>query len=159
MRRANAPRPPEDSLALRAAVLGAVVTGAVALAAVGAVSFGGIVLVVALLVAGYAFSHVYRYPTPWKWVVKVLLTMGALLALQQFFSSLRALQTVDEARFPLASLFLAVQVLHGFDLPARKDLNFSLGSSLALMAIAATLAQDMVYAFFLVTYFGFVMAA
>lgn len=159
LRRANAPRPPEDSLALRAAVLGAVVTGAVALAAVGAVSFAGIVLVAALLAGGYAFSHVYRYPTRWKWVVKVLLTVGALLALMQFFGALRALQTVDEARFPLATLFLAVQVLHGFDLPARKDLNFSLGSSLALMAIAATLSQDMTYGFFLVTYFGFVMAA
>ena len=159
LRRANAPRPPEDSIALRGAVLGAVVTGTAALTSVGAISLSLTLLVVVLLGAGYAFSYVYRNPPSWKWAVKILLTLGALAALAHFFGELRKLQTVDEARFPLATLFLAVQVLHGFDLPARKDLNFSLGSSLALMAIAGTLSQDTGYAFYLVTYFGFVMAA
>ena len=144
---------------LRAAVLGAVLTGTVALTAAGAVSVPLTVVLVVLLGAGYAFSHVYRHPTRWKWIVKVLLTAGAIAALTHFLGGLRGLQTVDQARFPLATLFLAVQVLHGFDLPARKDLNFSLGSSLALMAIAGTLSQDMGYALFLAVYFGFVMAA
>lgn len=159
IKRANAPRPPEDSLALRAAVLGAVVTGTAALSSVGAVSLTLTVVVTMLLLGGYAFSYVYRRPTSWKWVVKVFLTLGAVAALVHFFGELKTLQTVDEARFPLATLFLAVQVLHGFDLPARKDLNFSLGSSLALMAIAGTLSQDGGYGFYLVAYFGFVMGA
>ena len=150
---------PEDSLALRGAVLGAVVTGTLALAAAGAVSPGGATLVVALLVAGYWFSYVFRGETSWKWMAKVVLALGAVLAVGDFAGEVRAIRTLDEARFPLAELFLMVQVIHGFDLPARKDLNFSLGSSLALMAIAGTLAQDMAFAFFLVVYFGFVMAA
>ncbi|MDQ4125748.1 MAG: DUF3488 and transglutaminase-like domain-containing protein, partial [Actinomycetota bacterium] len=159
IRRANAPRPPEDSIALRAAVLGAVCTGTAALSSVGAVSLSLTLLVLTLLAGGYAFSYVYRQPARWKWVVKVLLTVGAVASLVHFFGELRTLQTVDEARFPLATLFLAVQVLHGFDLPARKDLNFSLGSSLALMAIAGTLSQDSAYASYLVVYFAFVMGA
>ena len=159
LRRANAPRPPEDSIALRVAILGAVCTGTAALSSVGAVSTSLTLVVLAFLGAGYAFSYVYRRPTSWKWIVKILLTVGAVVAVVNFFGELRTLQTVDEARFPLATLFLAVQVLHGFDLPARKDLNFSLGSSLALMAIAATLSQDSGYAFYLVVYFAFVMAA
>jgi protein-glutamine gamma-glutamyltransferase len=159
VRRANAPRPPEDSLMLRAAVLGAVVTGTGALSLTGAVSVPATLFVIALLAAGYTFSYVYREPTRWRWAVKILLTVAAVAALTQFFGSLRTLQTVDEARFPLATLFLTVQVLHGFDLPARKDLNFSLGSSLALMAIAGTLSQDSTYGYFLAVYFAFVMAA
>lgn len=159
LRRANAPKPPEDSVALRAAVLGAVYTGVLALYFAGAVEAGSLARNLALLWVGYWFSHVFRHPVPWKWVVKVFLTVGALVALMQFFQALRTLQTVDEARFPLASLFLSVQVLHGFDVPARKDLNFSLGSSLALMAIAGTLAQDLTYGVFLLVYFAFVIAA
>ena len=159
VRRANAPRPPEDSLALRVAVLGAVCIGVVTLASVEAVSIPLALIVLALLGAGYSFSYVYRHPTSWRWIVKLALTAGAVAALLHFFDAVDRLQTVDEARFPLANLFLAVQVLHGFDLPARKDLNFSLGSSLALMAIAATLSQDGSYGLYLVVYFGFVMAA
>jgi transglutaminase-like putative cysteine protease len=159
LKRANAPRPPEDSLALRAAVLGAVMTGAGALGAVGAVAPGTLVVILVALAAGYWISYVRRHSTSWTWVLKLGLTAGAVMALLQFFGDLRGLRTLDEARFPLASLFLVVQVLHGFDLPARKDLNFSLGSSLALMAVAGTLSQDMTYGVFLVVYFAFVMAA
>ncbi|HEV2755301.1 MAG TPA: DUF3488 and transglutaminase-like domain-containing protein [Actinomycetota bacterium] len=157
VKRANGPRPPEDSLALRGVVLGAVMTGTVALASVGAVSPAMLVMLLVALPLGYWVSHVRRHSPSWG--IKIGLTVGAVLALVRFFDELRAVATLDEARFPLATLFLAVQVLHGFDLPARKDLNFSLGSSLALMAVAGTLSQDMTYGFFLLVYFAFVMAA
>ena len=157
LKRANAPRPPEDSLALRATVLGAVMTGTGALASVGAVSPVMLTVVLVLLPVGYWVSYVRRRSSSWS--IKIGLTVGAILALVRFFEELRAVATLDEARFPLATLFLAVQVLHGFDLPARKDLNFSLGSSLALMAVAGTLSQDMTYGTFLLVYFAFVMGA
>ncbi|MDQ3916681.1 MAG: transglutaminaseTgpA domain-containing protein, partial [Actinomycetota bacterium] len=157
LKRANAPRPPEDSLALRGVVLGAVMTGTVALASVGAVSPAMLTALLVALPLGYWVSHVRRHAPSWG--IKIGLTVGAVLALVRFFDELRAVTTLDEARFPLATLFLAVQVLHGFDLPARKDLNFSLGSSLALMAVAGTLSQDMTYGVFLLVYFAFVMAA
>ena len=34
-----------------------------------------------------------------------------------FFSQLGSVQTLDEIRFPLAEIFLWIQVLHSFDLP------------------------------------------
>ncbi|MDQ4025361.1 MAG: DUF3488 domain-containing protein, partial [Actinomycetota bacterium] len=157
VKRANAPRPPEDSLALRGVVLGAVMTGTGALASVGAVSPAMLIVLMVALPLGYWVSYVRRRSPSWG--IKIGLTVGAVLALVRFFDELRAVSTLDEARFPLATLFLAVQVLHGFDLPARKDLNFSLGSSLALMAVAGTLSQDMTYGMFLLVYFAFVMAA
>ena len=157
IRRANATRRPEDSLALRIAVLAAVMTAMLALVAESAVSIvTGALLLIALPLA-YWVS--YRRRAEDNWHIKLALTFGASLALFRFLQQLSGVVTLDEVRFPLADLFLWVQVLHGFDLPARKDLNFSLGSSLTLMAVAGSISQDLTFAFFLVAYLGFVVAA
>lgn len=157
IRRANQTRHPEDSIALRAVVLGAVVTAALALVAERAVApASGALLVVALV---FAYWVSYRRRAADNWHIKLALTAGALIALFRFLGQLAGVSTLDEVRFPLADLFLWVQVLHGFDLPARKDLNFSLGSSLTLMAVAGSVSQDLVLAGFLVVYLGLVVAA
>lgn len=157
IRRANETRQPEDSLVLRGVVLGAVMTAALALVAEEAVDLStGAALLVALPVA-YWISYKRRRKDNWQ--IKIGLTVGAIFALFAFLQQLSGVATLDEVRFPLASLFLWVQVLHGFDLPARKDLNFSLGSSLTLMAVAGSISQDLKIAFFLIVYLGFVIAA
>ena len=157
VRRANETRRPEDSLLLRIVVLGAVLTAAMALVAEKAIApMTGLILLVALPVA-YWVSYVRRAKDNWH--IKILITIAAITALFGFFGQLRGVATLDEVRFPLAGLFLWVQVLHGFDLPARKDLNFSLGSSLTLMAVAGSISQDMWFLFFLVVYFGFAVAS
>ena len=157
IRRANSTRRPEDSLALRTAVLAAVMTAMLALVAESAVDVTtGALLLVALPLA-YWVS--YRRRAEDNWHIKLALTFGALFALFRFLQQLSGVVTLDEVRFPLADLFLWVQVLHGFDLPARKDLNFSLGSSLTLMAVAGSISQDLTFVFFLVAYLGFVVAA
>ena len=50
-----------------------------------------------------------------------------MVALTAFLQQVKGAATVDEARLPLASLFLWVQVLHAFDVPRRRDLAFSDG--------------------------------
>ena len=157
VRRANAPGTPEDSIPLRVVVLGAVMTGMATLASVGALSAGALVLLAGILPFAYWISYVRRRSQ--NWGLKFLITIGAVAALVNFLTDLRAVATLDEIRFPLASLFVSVQVLHSLDLPARKDLNFSLASSLTLMAVAGTLSQDTTYGAFLIVYFGFVMAS
>ena len=150
IRRANQTRRPEDSIALRAVILGTVLTAALALVVERAVSpVTGAILLVALPTA-YWISYRRRHSDNWH--IKLALTVAAILALLQFFAQLRGVVTLDEVRFPLAELFLWVQVLHGFDLPARKDLNFSLGSSLTLMAVAGSISQDTKLLAFLVLY-------
>jgi protein-glutamine gamma-glutamyltransferase len=157
LKRVNKTRVPEDSIALRAAVLAAVMTGAVAVLVQGAVpvSSGGLALVG--LPVAYVVSYLRRESD--NYAVKIGITVAACLALFSFLQNARAIGTLDEVRFPLAALFLIVQVLHGFDLPARKDLNFSLGSSLALMAVAGSLSQDMRFGLLLVIYFVFATLA
>ena len=157
VRRANETRRPEDSLVLRGVVLGAVLTAAMALVAEGAVSaVTGAILLIALPFA-YWTSYVRRAKDNWH--IKIAITIAAIAALLGFLGQLRGVGTLDEVRFPLAELFLWVQVLHGFDLPARKDLNFSLGSSLTLMAVAGSISQDLRFLFFLLVYFAFALVA
>ncbi|MGH2694535.1 MAG: transglutaminase TgpA family protein [Actinomycetota bacterium] len=153
----NRTRSPEDSVAFRAAVLGAVIVAVFALGAEQAVSITTTLVVAVLLPAAYWFSYVRRARDNWH--VKIVLALAAIFALLRFFGQVGTIGTLDEVRFPLADVFLWVQVLHSFDLPARKDLNFSLGSSLALIALAASLSQDMTFALFLVVYGGFVVVA
>jgi protein-glutamine gamma-glutamyltransferase len=157
IRRANKTRRPEDSIALRGAVLGAVMTGMYALAVERAISIQTAMLLTGLLPLAYWISYIRRAKD--NWAIKIVLTFVAIVALTRFFGQLRGLATLDEVRFPLAELFLWVQVLHGFDLPARKDLNFSLGSSLTLMAAAGSISQDLWFGIMLVVYFAFAITA
>lgn len=157
IRSANQTRKPEDSIVLRAVILAAVLTAALALVAESAVApTTGVLLVIALPLA-YWISYLRRAEDNWH--IKIALTVGAIVALFRFLGQLSGIATLDEVRFPLADLFLWVQVLHGFDLPARKDLNFSLGSSLTLMAVAASVSQDLKLALFLLVYFGLAIVA
>src|SRR5687767_13289910 len=157
IRNANRTRQPEDSILLRATVLLAVMTGALALTVENAIAGEIGVLLLVLLPFAYWVSYVRRDKDNWH--IKIALTVLAIFALIRFFGQLRGIATLDEVRFPLADLFLWIQVLHGFDLPARKDLNFSLGSSLTLMAVAASISQDLWYLITLILYFGFGAAA
>ena len=157
VRNANKTRSPEDSLALRVMVLAAVMTGALALTVENAISGYTGALILLLLPFAYWVSYVRRREDNWH--IKIAVTVLAIYALIRFFGQLRGIATLDEVRFPLADLFLWVQVLHGFDLPARKDLNFSLGSSLTLMAAAGSVSQNMTFGIYLLVYFAFAAAA
>src|SRR5688572_21047272 len=132
-------------------------TAALALAFEQAVAPSTAALLLVALPLAYWVS--YRRRAQDNWHIKIALTVGAILALVRFLGQLSGIATLDEVRFPLADLFLWVQVLHGFDLPARKDLNFSLGSSLTLMAVAGSISQSMAFAPFLVVYVGSVIVA
>lgn len=132
-------------------------TGVVALAAEQAISATTALVVLLVLPAAYWVSYVRREKE--NWPIKLALTIGAVVALIRFLGQVQGVTSLDQVRFPLADIFLWVQVLHSFDLPQRKDLNFSLGSSLALMAVAGSVSQDLRFAVFLVIYFIFVVAA
>jgi len=157
IRRANRTLIPEDSIALRAAVLGAVMTGAFALALERAISVPTAAGVLLTLPVAYYIS--YRRRAKDNWHIKLALTVAAIIGLMRFFGQLGAIATLDEVRFPLADLFLWVQVIHGFDLPARKDLNFSLGASLTLMAVAGSISLDLRFLAPLLAYMAFAATA
>jgi transglutaminase-like putative cysteine protease len=150
IRRANRTRAPENSVALRSFVFVAVLWSVAAHRAEEAVAASTGLIALLVMAFGSWLSHRRRRSD--NWLIKVVLAVLALVALARFFGQVGEIATLDEARFPLAEVFLWVQVLHSFDLPARRDLYFSLGSSLALMAIAGSISQDMSFGLLLVVY-------
>ena len=144
---------PEDSVAIRLVVAAAV---EIAIAAVvtqpDAVEPITAIAAVVLAPAGYLFS--YRRRRRPNVLLKVVLSVALLAALGQFLGAVRAVTSVDQARIPLASLFPWVQVLHAFDVPRRRDLAFSMASSLILMAEAGALSMSTSFLAFLVPWAG-----
>lgn len=135
------PGRPEQSLLLRIVVVTAVAVGAAAAAGQGAVPLSLASIAIPLLFAAGAIAHRNRDGAP-AWV-KAAAAALIVVALVRGAQGAGRVQTLDEARFVLAELFLVVQVAHSLDLPRRRDLYVSLGSSLVLLAVAASLSQDM----------------
>ncbi len=152
LRRVNAPPPPEDSIAFRVAVLAAVM---VAAGAVLAEDVGGPILRVAVLVgipAGFAWSHVARAREGF-WL-KLGLALGVLVVFGGFLRAVSGAAggSFAEVQVPLAELFLWVQLLHSLDVPGRRDLLFSLVSSLVLIAVAGVLSISLSFGLYLVAW-------
>jgi transglutaminase-like putative cysteine protease len=142
----------EDSVPMRVVAALAVEVAIIAVVAQGAVD--GFTAVCALLAApaGYLFSYRQRHHS--ALTTKILLSIGLLVAFAQFLSTVRTATTIDQARIPLASLFLWVQVLHSFDVPRRRDLSFSMMSSVVLMAEAGALSLTTSLLWFMVVWAG-----
>jgi transglutaminase-like putative cysteine protease len=104
------------------------------------------------IVVGYVVSYLRRRGS--NWWLKIALTAGILFAMREFFAALVA--NPYDPRIPLVQLFLWLQVLHSFDLPARKDLKYSLASAVILLAIGAVYTRATTFGWFLVV---FVLAA
>ena len=149
LKQVNAPGPPEESIAFRVAVLAAVVAGEAAVLREGV---GTPVLWLAC-VAGtpLAFFMSYRTRNADRFWLKVGIAGALLVALARFARTASNLETasIADVQIPLAELFLWVQLLHGLDVPARRDLMFSLSSSVTLVIVAGVLSVDTSYAIYL----------
>ena len=110
------------------------------------------ILAAGAIVVGYIVSYLRRRGP--NWWLKIAITAGILLAMREFFVALVA--NPYDPRIPLVQLFLWLQVLHSFDLPARKDLKYSLASAVVLLAIGAVYTRATTFGWFLVL---FVLAA
>jgi protein-glutamine gamma-glutamyltransferase len=156
IRRANRPGPPEDSIAVRMAAGGAVLTGIAACRAEGELSVAVAAASAALVVVGMVFSYdTRRRPLV---LVKPVLALAVVVAFIWFFvhiSSGGGVSDISQVESPLAVLFVWVQVTHAFDVPARRDLAFSLAGSASLMAVAAAQAIDLGFAGYVLVWIAF----
>jgi protein-glutamine gamma-glutamyltransferase len=132
----------EDSIALR------VVTSLMALngfAAVFQIIESSEVLT-ALSALGVIAGSIVSYHRRGKnnfWI-KVAISWGILLIAGLFFRDLlaRLASSVSDTRVPLTQMLVALQALHTFDMPRRRDLNVSALVGLALLASASTLTRE-----------------
>ncbi len=152
IKRVNARPPPESDVRVRICVLVAVMAAALAVIGQGVGSTAFRAVVIAGLPAGYWYSWRTRYQEGF-WL-KVVVALCAFAALGWFVITIapRAGATFADAQVPLAELFLIVQVLHGLDVPARRDLLFSLLSGVVLMAVAGVLSVSMALVPFLLVW-------
>ena len=128
----------EDSRAIRLVVALLVEVSVVAVVAQGAANALTGAAAIALVPVGYAYAYVRRARP--STATKVALAAGLLVALAAFLRAVDGARSFDDARVPLASLFLWVQVLHAFDVPRRRDLGFSVVSSVILIGEAGALS-------------------
>ena len=140
VKRANAKGIPEESVAVRVAVVVSVLAATSATLSQGV---GGWPLRVAStlgIAGGFAYSHHARHKE--GYALKAFLALGVIAAFLHFLSATSGVgpAAINELQLPLAELFLWVQVLHSLDVPARRDLLFSLLSSLVLIAVAGVLS-------------------
>lgn len=149
---AGFPRPrkrrPEDSVELRAWVLATVLVGEIAVLTSG--YFGLVTAVLVPLLTATAFFVSYRRRAENNFLIKILLAFAALAVLAVFFREV--LSSLYDTRVPLARLFLWIQVIHAFDLPARKDVAYSLVSGVILIAVGAVLSMNLWFALFILLF-------
>jgi len=132
---------PEDSPGLRLSVLAAVLIAEVTIFSMGYYNAIETVAVPALTIAGFTYSWKFRRRRNllMKFILSILVVAVAVLFVRELATSFL------DTRLPLIKLLLWLQVLHSFDVPARRDLKFSLASGLTMIAAGAVLSTGMAY--------------
>jgi transglutaminase-like putative cysteine protease len=140
---------------LRVACAGAVIISILAGAALQEISRPSAYAAVALVVAGMVFSYRTRARPP-MWI-KGLVAVAAVAVLLWFFRRVggQSVPDITTVENPLTVLFVWIQVVHSFHVPARRDLLFSLGGSAALMAVAAAQAIDIHFGLYVLAWSAF----
>lgn len=101
-----------------------------------------------LVTLGFAFSYWRRGRR--NWWVKAILAVGCLVVGYRFLRDVVA--DPYHTSVPLTVLLLWLQTLHAFDVPARRDLLFSVLSSVILMAVAAAFTTSLAYLAYLAAF-------
>lgn len=154
----NAPaKTPEHSRLLRASIGLAVLVAIAGVVAQDLISTGMGFVVLAVTPVGFYVSWLKRESNQIS--LKILLAALLLVAFANFLRHISGAQSIDDARAPLAEIFLWVQTLHSFDQPRRKDLNFSLAASAALVALGGSVSVDASFLMFFVPWGAFGLAA
>lgn len=141
---ANRPGPPEHSVTFRVASAGTVVVGVLACQSQGELSPAVTVFAIAATVIGNILSY-WRRGRPWP-AVKPILAVVAVAGFAWFIVTVNATATpgdISTVESPLAVLFAWVLSTHSFDVPARRDVAYSLAGSAGLMAVAAAQSVDL----------------
>jgi len=146
IKRANAPRPPEESVRFRVACSAAVTVPLLAASAGGELPWAAGLAATALVVAGMSLSWATRSAPP-GWI-KLLVAAGAIGAIGWFGVRIESgpITDITSVESALTVLFVAILVVHSFHVPASTDLLFALVASGGLMAVDAAQSVDLGFA-------------
>jgi protein-glutamine gamma-glutamyltransferase len=150
---ANRPGPPEHSIPFRVASAAAVCVAAVACWSQGELSAAMCLFTVGATVVGNVVSY-RRRADPWP-AVKPILAACAVGGFVWFIATVTHDATpgdITTVEGPLAVLFAWVLSTHAFDVPARKDVAYTLAGSAALLAVAAAQSVDLSLAVYVIAW-------
>ncbi len=141
---ANRPGPAEHSVQFRVASALVVVIAVAACWRQGELSPQLAVFAIVATIVGNALSY-WRREYPWR-AVKPILAACVVGGFVWFIMTVTRSATpgdISTVEAPLAALFAWVLSTHSFDVPARRDVAYSLAGSAALMAVAAAQTVDL----------------
>ncbi len=150
---ANRPGPPEHSVPFRVASAGTVIIAIAACWSQGEVSLAVALFGIAATGVGNVLSY-WRREHPWP-AVKPILAVCAVGGFVWFIATVSHNATpgdISTVESPLAVLFAWVLCTHAFDVPARRDVAYSLAGSAALMAVAAAQSVDLTLGVYVVAW-------
>jgi transglutaminase-like putative cysteine protease len=147
-KRINRPAGIENSIFFRGSVLVATLVGVWAVATEEGISIQLAIWGSCFMILGNLVSWFRREKE--NWWLKLIISLLLLVALFDYFRQLGIYYF--DPRIPLARLFLLVLVLHSFDLPARRDIVFSLISSGILLGLGASFSLTSRYLIFILAY-------
>jgi transglutaminase-like putative cysteine protease len=150
---ANRPGPAEHSVPFRVASTATVVIAIGACWSQAELGAAFSLFAIAATVVGNLLSYLRR-ERPWG-VVKPLLAVCAVGGFVWFIARVSHTATpgdISTVEGPLAILFAWVLCTHAFDVPARRDVAYSLAGSAALMAVAAAQSVDLSLGIFVVAW-------
>jgi transglutaminase-like putative cysteine protease len=145
----------EESVSFRVAVWASVSVSVLALAIQGVTSASLVAVSILLISIGSYVSWRRRHKR--NIALKAAVAALSLVALASFLRQV-GLQPYD-LRISLAELFLWVQILHSFDLPRRRDLIFSLVSSLIIISMAGSFSLSESFAWLLLLWLATALPA
>ncbi len=150
---ANRPGPPEHSVPFRVASAGTVIIAIGACWSQGELSPAVALFAVVATAVGNTLSY-WRRARPWA-AVKPILAVCAIGGFVWFIATVSHNATpgdISTVEGPLAVLFAWVLCTHAFDVPARRDVAYSLAGSAALMAVAAAQSVDLTLGLYVVAW-------
>jgi protein-glutamine gamma-glutamyltransferase len=150
---ANRPGPPEHSVPFRVASTGTVIIALGACWSQGELSAPVALFAVVATALGNTLSYLRR-ERPWP-AVKPILAVCAVGGFVWFIATVSHNATpgdISTVEGPLAVLFAWVLCTHAFDVPARRDVAYSLAGSAALMAVAAAQSVDLALGVYVVAW-------
>jgi len=141
---------PEDSIPFRASVCLTVIIAIMAV--LSRLEWPTISFFIILgTILGFIISYYQRGSK--NWPLKIILSGLMVYSLFDFLNNLRG--NPYDPRLPLATLLLWLQTLHSFDLPTRRDLNYSLLVGFILVGVSGVLTTDSNVVFY---YIAFVLS-
>ena len=145
---------PESSIRLRSSVLTTVLIATLAIVNEGLVGSAATIAALVGIPIGFWWSHARRHRE--SALLKLGIAVALIFALVGFVGHVRSAPIVSalDVQVPLAELFLWVQLLHSLHMPARRDLMFSLASSVVIIALASVLSVGMGVGVFLLLWVG-----